>query len=316
MSNGIYAHFYIAPGRYAPCEAFAKMALAVSAWEGADNEWRSLKVFDRQRESALVEQYGGLSTEKILDTTVDFCSPTSSIWSDISFRCWHTAGGEPFRGFEGSTIIARGDQWWGSDEGDRRFRGNAELAVWERAPFSILDVAEFGPEVEEWNSYVEDNLEILTTGIFQIIDALRPESMKVYDGFGEFLPLNANMAYYKDEREVIADLQFMAEIWERGDTLRKIPPLRQGYKGRERSLLSTLRSETARDRIWHRMTEGLAYVDRVTESMVRSVLHSKRYDYYAMAAGFTVLEYPGFMNAYLHNFYLDILELAAREEEE
>jgi hypothetical protein len=311
MSKGIHAHFYMPPGQREPCEIFKKMVQAISLWEGAGNEWRSLKVFDRKEESAVVEQYGSLSAGHLLSATRTYCSSSASIWSDIAFRCWHTAGGEPFRGFEGSTIIARGETWWGEHEGDSRYRGNAELAVWERAPFSILDIAEFGPDVMSWNSYVEENLEILTGGIFQLVDTMRPDSMKVYDGHGDLLPLNANMAYYRDESQVIVDLVFMAELWNNGDHARKIAPLKNGYSRRERGILGAMRSESARERLWNRMTLALAHVDRVTTADVRAVLNSKRYDYYAMAAGFTVLEYPGFMNSYLHNFYLDILESAA-----
>jgi hypothetical protein len=311
MSNGIYVHFYIAPGRQTPCELFKSMVDAVSVWEGAGNEWRSLKIFDRKDENAVVEHYGTLTARHLTDVSKDYCSDTASIWSDIAFRCWHTAGGEPFRGLEGSTIIARGDAWWGRHEGDRRHRGNAELAVWERAPFSILDIAEFGPGAASWNSYVEENLEILTTGIFQIVDAIRPDSMKVFDGFGDLLPLNANMAYYSDEDQVIADLKMMADVWENGDPSRKIGPLSLGYNRRDRGMLGALRGELAREKLWSRMTIALAYVDRVTPAIVRDVLISKRYDYYAMKTGFTILEYPGFMNSYIHNFYLDILEAAA-----
>jgi hypothetical protein len=299
------------PDGYAPCETFRKMIEAVSLWEGVDNEWRSLKVFDRTEEGAIVEQYGHLTTNHLLDATKSYCAPSESIWSDMAFHCWHTAGGEPFRGLEGATVIARGERWWGEHEGDHRYRGAAELAIWERAPFSVLDIAEFGPDVMRWNSYVEENLEILTTGIFQIIDTLRPESMKVYDGFGDFLPVNANMAYYRDEAEVIADLRFMADLWEYGDPLRNIQPMKTGYTRRDRGILGALRGEVAREGLWLRLTDGLPFVNRVTTAMVREVLKSKRYDYYAMTAGFTVLEYPGYMNSYLHNFYLDILDAAA-----
>ncbi|HVZ41610.1 MAG TPA: hypothetical protein VHI13_20185 [Candidatus Kapabacteria bacterium] len=308
MSNGIYAHFHIAPGKRTPSDIFSKMVAAVSSWEEADNEWKSLKVFDGALDTCVVERYGALTSGEVLAATRQCRSQTLSIWSDLSFRCWHTAAGRPFQGFEGSTIIARGDEWLGRHGADRRLRGNAELSVWERAPFSILDVKEFGPEADAWNRHVEENLEILTAGIFRAIESLKPTSVKVYDGFGEYLPVNANLAYYRNEAEVLADLRFMAEFWERGDGTGQVPPLKFGYNRKHRSLLGALRNEAARERLWRSLTAGLANIGNVTERNVRDVLDSGQFDYYAMPVGFTVLDHPGFMNSYLHDFYLAVLK--------
>lgn len=308
MSNGIYAHFYLKTGRRAPSEIFAKMVGAMTQWEEAENKFKSVKAFDATTEQYTIERYGTFSAGEMIAATRGVRGRAMSIWSDLSFRCWHTAGGRPFQGIEGSTLIARGSQWWGRHAGDHRLRGNAELTIWERAPFTILDVNEFGPGAESWNAHVEENLEILTSGMFRIIDALKPASMKVYDGFGDFLPLNANMVYYRNEAEVIADLRFMAEIWERGEG--RIPPLKNGYSRENRGVFGALRSEASRERLWRSMMRSLPYHANVTERTVRAVMNSGRFDYYAMPVGFTVLDHPGYMNSYVHEFYLAVLDAA------
>lgn len=309
MSNGIFAHFHLKPGRRSPGDIFAKMVGAMTQWEEAESSWRSLKVFDGALDRCTLERYGSMTSGEMLAATRSVKNPTMSIWSDISFRCWHTAAGNPFQGLEGATVIARGEEWAGR-YGDRRFRGAAEFTVWELAPFKLLDAREFGTAAETWNRHVEENLEILTAGIFRIIETLKPNSMKLYDGFGDFLPLNANMAYYRDEAEVIADLHFMAEIWERGDKEGGLLPLKNARTRRERSFLGALRGEAARERLWKAMTKALRNVDRVTAKTVRRVLDSGRFDYYAMPVGFTMLDHPGYMNSYLHDFFLAVLDEA------
>ena len=210
MSNGIYVHFHLKSGRRAPSEVMAKMVAAMSQWEEAENEWRSLKVFDGALDHCIVEQYGTMTAGQILAATKTYRAASTSIWSDVSFRCWHTAAGRPFQGVEGATMIVRGDAWLDKQTGDRRLRGNAELAIWERAPFKLLDTREFGSAANNWNRYVEENLEVLTAGIFRLIEALKPISVKVYVGFCDFLPLNSILSYYRSESDVVADVKLLA----------------------------------------------------------------------------------------------------------
>lgn len=191
---------------------------------------------------------------------------------------------------------------------DRRLDGDAALVFDTVGPFCALLKPDAPPQV---NKSVEKNLENLFELLLHLVEELSPKSVKAYTDVGTMIPINAHIAYFRDESDVLADLSLLQLLWNEGFASYNIPPLASLEPTAAQIDLHSWRSPAQRDRLYRALAELIQSTDRVTEDDVRAALAGGRHDFFQGRQGWMVLEYPHAFNAFLDRFYLDVLRGAA-----
>lgn len=171
------------------------------------------------------------------------------------------------------------------------------------------------PEYKDGSRVVEENLEDLRDVLLSQVQALRPDSMKVYTDVGLYLPFNAHMAYYGSADAVLDDLALLADVWERGLPGYSTPPLKAWRPGAgDGDVFHEWRDDQQQAALWRALAEALPAVRRVTADHVEWVYQHDSFSTYAVEAGGTkgkaVLHYPDFLNGFVDGFYLAVLQAA------
>lgn len=161
---------------------------------------------------------------------------------------------------------------------------------------------------------VEENLEELTDVLFAQVQALRPDSMKVYTDDGLYLPFNAHLAYYGSPAAVLDDLALLADAWEHGLPGYSTPPLKAWRPGEGGGDFHSWRDEQQQAALWRALGEALPAGGRVTAEHVEWVYRHGSFSTYAVEAGDTqgkaVLNYPDFLDGFVDGFFLEVLRAA------
>lgn len=314
MSTYVSARFYFKDRPPSPREAFRHMANAVALWSPAsDDEWKDLEIVGQRGDDPHLEMPGPLSTTTVQEATSGVNEAITTISARVPFRCWRFYDGKIERGWNGAWVTC----YETSHVHGQPFLESADFTSWHTGPYNILLHAEHNSYAQDVNRHVEENLEELTVILFDMIDRLQPDSMKVFTDAGLYLPFNAHMAYYKDESMVVDDLQFLSYIWHNAVPgydvpLKAFDPERNPTAFQDYPTVFHLwRDEAARVQLWHELKAVISHVDLVTTEVVRDVVRSGLFDTYTMSSGTTILDYPAFLNAFLDRFYLDILAHAA-----
>ena len=310
MSTEIIARFYFDKGKPSPPEVLCQLARAFAAWPQASGHFEGLKVISGDLHTVSSRIEGRFSNESLCHLTSQIAFSSEDILSTVtSFRCWRFASGLPEPGSVAVIIEAWGETWARRNHEDNRLGGHAALSVMDCGPFcALVDTVE-NPSRDSINAKVEENLDALTGLFFRMIEALKPSSMKVFTDQGLYLPFNAHFAYYQDEARVLDDVALIADVWERGLPGHHIGPLKNHRPDDMGPAFHGWRNKSQQQNLWEELSTLLPYAHALTSDDVRQALVSGRFDTYDMPAGFTVLDYPHFINSFLDRFFIELLSL-------
>jgi hypothetical protein len=289
----------------APDVLVCRMAEVFAGWPQAGAEFRGLKVLRLNRHQTVKEVAPQLRAAEVCAAARGHGDANELVSTRSSFRCWRFHAGSPKPGSVGLWLEAWGPEWSVHNHEDRRIGGEAALSVFDVGPFvALVDAA---PQQADVNPRVEENLDSLTALIFRLVEALAPRSVKVFSAQGLYLPINAHLLYLRDEAVVLDDLSLMAQAWNDGLPAHHTAPLVEARPDDMGNAFHGWRTFERREQLWRELSSLLPHAAGVTADDVRAVLRSNRFDTFTMPVGVTVLEYPHFMNAFLDQFYLDVL---------
>lgn len=304
MSTEIDARFWL-PDKSIPVnEKFLHILDVVEASPQAEKEWQGLSIV-KQARSNVVFKTVDISSKSDLQRLVEpYQDDTLHITTGIACKCWRFSGIEPQRGAIRIQVESWGHEYANGRGRKWRVEGDASISLQTCGPYCAILKNESDLGVKKVNSCVEENLEHLTDLLFNVVESIKPKSMKIFTDAGMFLPFNAHLSYYQDPSQVLEDLQYIAEVWAEGLPSYNTPPLKQ---------FDSLAFHVWRDKeiqvdLWNKLSASIHKVKSVSKETVERVLRLGRFDTYDMPVGITVLEYPYFFNAFLDRFYLEILD--------
>lgn len=304
MATEITARIYF-DSEPAPAKLFARLVDVVSAWADGD-AWQGLRVSSSAQREPIHRDDSSLDPNALVAAAARFDEPSQELSSQISYRCWRFRDRSADRGSSLAWLEAWGDEY-------ARVRGEDARRVWGSAAFTIADCGPYCAVVPAEdaaatavNERVEDNLERLTSLIFRISEALEPAAIKVFTDQGAYLPFNAHLAYYASEARALEDVRLLAEVWQRGLPRHQIPPLKEIDDGRSIAF-HWWRNEESRRRLMAALGDRIHRCAEITTDDIRRTLANGRFDNYSMPRGFTLLDFPHFLNAFIDRFFLELL---------
>lgn len=308
MTDYIEFRFYFDAPRPQPDELLCRMARVLGGTPQVENAFAALTTYRRHRHTRELVSAGGLNAEQLCQEARGKRDPELGLSTNIAFPCWRFGDDDtPERGTVGIELESWGDEWLALHWGDRRVGGEAAVSLMRPSPFLALTKRSKSPQRDAINVKVEENLEELTQLFFRLIEELKPRSVKLYNSASFRFPMNAQLAYFRDESVVLDDLAWIAELWEQGLPSRKMPPLAQTPKEDVRYVFHEWRTSEMHQALRQRLGELVPRYKDVKVEDVQRLIGSGRFDNYTNEIGFTVLEYPHFLNAFVDRFYLELL---------
>jgi hypothetical protein len=318
MATELTVRLYFDAEPRAP-EVLGALADAVTAWtppsgleppDAAAPRWQGLRVLGIAGREIIHDRREDLDRDALIAAAAAFGATNQKLSTRTSVPCWRFSGNAAQAGSTMAWIDA-----WGDEHG--RVFGEDPRRVWGSAAFTLADAGPFvavidreGPEVDEVNHRVEDNLEALTALVLDLAGRLAPTSIKVFTDQGAFLPFNAHLAYYRSPDALLADLRFLETVWRKGLPGHQLPPL-ASLEDAHSIAFHWWRDDSQRRRLWLALQQGVERAASVTTDQVTALLASGRFDSLTKGDGFAVLEYPHLLNGFVDRFFLDLLAPAA-----
>jgi hypothetical protein len=160
---------------------------------------------------------------------------------------------------------------------------------------------------------VEQYLEQLTQLLLSLIKTLDPASVVVYTGDGMRHPLNAHALWFPNRAAILDCLALIALLWRDGCPAWKLKPLVQPESVNDSWALHEWRTDEQRRTLWQRLADNIEHYTSVSSDTVDRVLSGGKFDFYEAGEGLLLLNYPYFMNGFVDEFFLALLEASSRE---
>lgn len=184
--------------------------------------------------------------------------------------------------------------------------GDVVLALPDTAPFCATTDPDGRPNEHPFNELVRSNLERIQEILFEAIEALRPDSLRVFSEPAVPLAWNAHWAWWKGAEACSDDIGQSLDVWRSGKESWGLLPALEDPDAAEAACRHTWRSEEGILELSDSLNRWAAEENPVTVDRVRSLLDADRFDQYEVEGGFAILEHPYFMNATLDRFCLEL----------
>ncbi|MCG8417540.1 MAG: hypothetical protein MJE77_06295 [Proteobacteria bacterium] len=251
---------------------------------------------------------GRLSGSELAERLPELKGDGLHLSTRIAAPCWRFPGETATKG----SIILWVECWERSyatqDGRDYDVEGDAALMFESVGPFCALLSPGDHPNFDKVNRRVEDNLERLLDLLMSVANKLRPRSIKVFNDQGVYQPLNSHLVFFREAAVLLHDLHFLKRLWDEGLRGYNTPPLRESLSNLDRMALNLWRDEDAQLELLLQLKDR---IDRTSQLDIGNIarLDWERFDNYEGDTGRIVLEYPDFMNSFLDQFYLALLDL-------
>ena len=218
--------------------------------------------------------------------------------------CWRFPGEpQPERMPMSLRVAARGRALTGW--GDERGEGLAELVLDPVWPFRTPG-GRVGPA--EAARYA-DNRDLLVRLVEAVVEVCAPESVRLHTDAGPPLPFDAHLLYYRDPGAALADLRWVAELWERGDPTRWTPPLRGVPEPELPRVLHPWRPRSTLGAVRAGLGRAVAVLEDVGPEQVEGVLTAGSCPVRRLGEGFLVLGGEAFVDGFVDPFFSELADL-------
>lgn len=294
-----------------PGERLLQSIDVVESRSNGAHEWKGLVICDASSRE-LLRSPGALSRAAIAKIVAEHPSPALHFSTRTTVSCWRFKGLEASREFVPLWVESWGRAYATSGGRDWDVEGDATLALGDVGPYCALVDGTDAPGVQQVNERVEENLEQLLDLVLDTANALQPSSMKGFSALALYHPLNAHFTFFRDVFALDRDLRFIRRLWEAGLPGYRTPPLRESQSELDRMAFHPWRDDNRQRALVARLASAVGHI-RPLGNMDMAGRWSDRFDYFEGAAGRLVLEYPHFMNAFVDDFYLELMDCGARD---
>jgi hypothetical protein len=204
-------------------------------------------------------------------------------------------------GWAGPLRIRAGDT--GEGLGAERTRGDCALVLGSAWPFYDDGT---GLDADARASVADSTTQVIGL-VERVVAAVNPTSLRLHTDDGPPLPFNAHLAYYADHEAVLDDLQWIAELWQRGDQRWRLEPLRDVPPDRKHWATHEWRTASATTDLLRRLGPLVVAVPAIGGRQVDDVLQAGSCRHRRLGTtGFLVLnDGPGVAPGFIDRFYTE-----------
>lgn len=279
----------------------------VERWTRAAEPWRAIRIHDGDAAHDVRQANETSHRNEVAGVLAGRRGAMLRVSLRTAVECWRFQGLTPSKGFVPLWLESWGRDHAGSGGRDYEIEGDAALTLGSAGPYCAMQSPVPSPDIDRVNEHVEENLERLLALLLDVASTLRPTAMKVFTDQGVYQPLNAHAIFFRDAEALLRDVRLLDRLWNQGLPGYQTAALHESRTTLDREMLHTWRDE-AKQRA---LIEGLARVIHrardVTAADVERIDWA-RFDNYEGDAGRLVLDYPHFVNSFVDDFYLELLE--------
>jgi hypothetical protein len=293
-------------------ERFEKTLGAFESWRGGQVEWTSAVLRKAVPGNKIKSLEGPLTTAQVLglfpeDTTEDYYITAYSY-----MPCWRFSKEGISDEFVPIALSGWGNNYGTGFNFDRRFEGQAQFSVLNSGPFfGVMDRESQDFLPTEQNAKVEENLERLMEVLQTITLHAEPTVWMAFSDEGSsYLPLNAHAAWFENPAKLLQVVQAFKADLSAVNASQRLQPIESLDELRGTGYGHSFRAGAAEAQILKRL-QKIATSPKAAHAMaLDEVLNKGKYDFYEFEEGLILLDFPFFLNSFLDEFVLDLLEQA------
>jgi hypothetical protein len=294
-----------------PAQGIASMLQVFEKWSGGEINWESANVRQHFPVNEIASLGAHPSASRLLEALKRHDSSDLKINVYGSFPCWRFSEGEPISGAIPVAIAC-----WGKDYGkkmedwDTSMQGHAQFCLLNSRPFfGVLhsDTQEF--PFHDLNAKIQENLDSLLQLLQIFISDLHPLQWLAFSDDGStYLPIHAHAGWFATQHQLLQVANIFMDILKRGDARNGIPPIASLSVPSLRDYLNSMLPKDRSMELFQRMKAIAAMQASANEGGLQRLLDSKKFDYFDYQSGLILLDFPFFLNAFLDEFFLALLE--------
>lgn len=295
-------------------EVFLGLIHIVAESKICSNEWKNLIVKDLVPGKTLFEHSGEISIGELEKIVNNFNTSSTKFTVYVPIECWRFTGLNSEHGH-----IMMAVSCWGRDYGtsigfDQSIEGNAQISVLSVGPYCAVVNAESKEEIEKVNSHVAENLENLISLFQEISLKASPQKILTFSDAGQYILSNAHMSYFFSYDEIKRSIQHFMSIIKNGLVNYNVRPISSSDAISDSLLFHEWRSSEQRLALKNRLLEINGTEYKVNSKGIEDALQSGKYDFFDRAGNesLLVLNYPYFMNAFISDFFIDVIKYSAK----
>lgn len=295
-------------------EVFLKLIHIVSENKICSNEWKNLVIKEAVPGKTSFEQTGEVSLGELKKIASNFNTSSTKLTIYVPIECWRFAG---LKSEYEHVMMAV--SCWGRDYGsnigfDQEIEGNAQISVLSAGPYCAIENDDGKSELEKVNLHVAENLENLISLFQDISLKASPQKILTFSDAGQYILSNVHMSYFSRYEDIKTSILHFMSIMRDGLVNYNLKPMAKADPAGDSFLFHEWRSVEQR----HALKSSLEQVNitgyKVNNEGIRDVLQSGKYDFFDREEdeSLLVLNYPYFMNAFIADFFVDVIKSSAK----
>ncbi|MBL8930810.1 MAG: hypothetical protein JNL54_11855 [Kineosporiaceae bacterium] len=288
-----------------PASVLASLLDAVERMPECSGTWKNLSLDGPSRGRRPVrDPRDVMSSDELRALIPRLDGPEVRIAVSTGLMCWRFPGEpEPERLPMPLRLGARGPGFRGW--GDERGEGVAQLVLDPVWPFRTPGGSVDPRDVAQY----DDNRALLVRLVEAVVTTCAPVSVRVHSDVSAPLPFDAHLLYYRDPAAALADLAWIAELWEHGEPSRRIPALRDVPDDQLWRELHEWRARSTLPAVRTRLGRTVSVLEDVGPAQVEAVLVAGSCPARRLGDGFVVMGGQAFVDGFVDPFFTELADL-------
>lgn len=289
---------------------FELMIQAFESWRGEGVQWSSVVIQHKAPGNEIRQSQDNLTAEKIIAMLPAGELDEYKVTTYGSMPCWRFSGENIYLGEVAVAISAWGNTYGEMFGFDRQFEGHGQLCLLNSKPFfGLLDLETQEFPANNSNAKIEENVEALLSLLIELTTRLKPAGWMAFTDDGSaYCIFNAHLVYFSNSRFLLNQVLAFRIMIQYGHPKQALVPVDTISSLIGTGYHQSFRTAAQDVRLLQRLKDCSQKSISPTEAHVQRVLASQKYDLMQGTDGAIVLEFPFFLNSFLDEFVLDLLE--------
>ncbi len=279
-----------------PVNFFFELMDCISQEAFCTQKWQNFTIYAKNPGNDIIE-IDKITSKQILMSSIKDINIIDEIKMSIyvPIKCWRFIGTKAEAAYMMMNVSV-----WGKDFGkkvglDLATEGNAQISLLNVGPYCAL-IENDNKAIQEINELVEQNLEKYLNFLLKLVSIIQAKKILTFTDTGKYNILNSHVAYYQNIEQIAQD----------------IISLKQNFlssKKNSRFTYHSWRDSVQQIQLDHKMQDSLLKMpDLIDHNIIKKVLQQGQYDYFENEQSLLILNLPFYINAFLADFYLAIIE--------
>jgi hypothetical protein len=292
--------------RRAPVQ-FMELVRTISASEICVNNWNEFSIAESAPGKVILEVGGNISLDELQKQVQLHDGNNLKFTVYVSIRCWRFSGMNAEMANVGMAVSCWGDDYGAVFHFDQTLEGHGQISILSVGPYCAIVDKEETEAVKNVNEHVAQNLNDLLDLIQLIVSRIRVEKLLTFSDVGHYALFNVHLAYFAGLDQIRLAIDQFLKMGREGNPHYNIRPWRDIEMSKS-FLLHEWRTPEQRQALKERLVSLLGAADaNVSTGRLYRVLETGKYDFFDKDGSLIILDYPFFMNAFIAEFFFDLL---------